>query len=213
MKILIMRKLFTAIFMAVALFTAIPSQAQIKFGVKGGLNVTKMSVSSDVYSADNNNGFFIGPTVKFTLPIVGLGIDAAALYDERKGSLYVEDMVDKRSENVKFKSINVPVNLRWNIGLGSLAGVYLAAGPQFGFALGDIGDAWDSSSYKKENMNVSINLGAGLMLLGHLELGFTYNIQTKDSYTITEYYSGGNLGKELTDIKTNAWQISAAYYF
>lgn len=203
-----MRKLFTSIVMAVALLTAIPSQAQIKFGVKGGLNVTKMSVSSDVYSADNNNGFFIGPTVKFTLPLVGLGIDAAALYDQRKGSLVSRN---DKSEDVKFKSINVPVNLRWNIGLGSLAGIYLAAGPQFGFALGDFSDAWDSNSYKKENMNVSINLGAGLSLLKHLELGFTYNIQTKDSYTITE--PGGSLDREITDIKTNAWQISAAYYF
>ena len=205
-----MRKLFTSIVMAVALLTAIPSQAQIKFGVKGGLNVTKMSVSSDVYSADNNNGFFIGPTVKFTLPIVGLGIDAAALYDQRKGSLVSRN---DKSEDVKFKSINVPVNLRWNIGLGSLAGIYLAAGPQFGFALGDFSDAWDSNFYKKENMNVSINLGAGLSLLKHLELGFTYNIQTKDTYSITENYAGGSLGREITDIKTNAWQISAAYYF
>ena len=205
-----MRKLFTAIVMAVALLIAIPSQAQIKFGVKGGLNVTKMSVSSDVYSADNNNGFFIGPTVKFTLPIVGLGIDAAALYDQRKGSLVSRN---DKSEDVKFKSINVPVNLRWNIGLGSLAGIYLAAGPQFGFALGDFSDAWDSNFYKKENMNVSINLGAGLSLLKHLELGFTYNIQTKDTYSITENYAGGSLGREITDIKTNAWQISAAYYF
>lgn len=205
-----MRKLFTAIVMAVALLTAIPSQAQIKFGVKGGLNVTKMSVSSDVYSADNNNGFFIGPTVKFTLPIVGLGIDAAALYDQRKGSLVSRN---DKSEDVKFKSINVPVNLRWNIGLGSLAGIYLAAGPQFGFALGDFSDAWDSNFYKKENMNVSINLGAGLSLLKHLELGFTYNIQTKDTYSITENYAGGSLGREITDIKTNAWQVSAAYYF
>lgn len=205
-----MRKLFTSIVMAVALLTAIPSQAQIKFGVKGGLNVTKMSVSSDVYSADNNNGFFIGPTVKFTLPIVGLGIDAAALYDQRKGSLVSRN---DKSEDVKFKSINVPVNLRWNIGLGSLAGIYLAAGPQFGFALGDFSDAWDSNFYKKENMNVSINLGAGLSLLKHLELGFTYNIQTKDTYSITENYAGGSLGREITDIKTNAWQVSAAYYF
>lgn len=205
-----MRKFFSIIVMAVALLTAVPSQAQIKFGVKGGLNVTKMSVSSDVYSADNNNGFFIGPTVKFTLPLVGLGIDAAALYDQRKGSLVRSD---NKAEDVKFKSINVPVNLRWNIGLGSLAGIYLAAGPQFGFALGDFSDAWDSNFYKKENMNVSINLGAGLSLFKHLELGFTYNIQTKDAYTITEDYAGGSLGREITDIKTNAWQISAAYYF
>ena len=199
-----------AVAVVLMMMAAIPSVAQVKFGVKGGLNVTKMSVSSDVYSADNNNGFFIGPTVKFTLPIVGLGIDAAALYDERKGSLV---RFDNKSEDVKFKSINVPVNLRWNIGLGSLAGIYLAAGPQFGFALGDFGDAWDSSFYKKENMNVSVNLGAGLSLLKHLELGFTYNIQTKDSYAITEDWAGGNLGLQVTDIKTNAWQISAAYYF
>ena len=204
------KRLIIAVAVVLMMMAAIPSMAQVKFGVKGGLNVTKMSVSSDVYSADNNNGFFIGPTVKFTLPIVGLGIDAAALYDERKGSLV---RFDNKSEDVKFKSINVPVNLRWNIGLGSLAGIYLAAGPQFGFALGDFSDAWDSSSYKKENMNVSINLGAGLSLFKHLELGFTYNIQTKDSYTITEDYAGGNLGREVTDIKTNAWQISAAYYF
>ena len=204
------KRLIIAVAVVLMMMAAIPSVAQVKFGVEGGLNVTKMSVSSDVYSADNNNGFFIGPTVKFTLPIVGLGIDAAALYDERKGSLV---RFDNKSEDVKFKSINVPVNLRWNIGLGSLAGIYLAAGPQFGFALGDFGDAWDSSFYKKENMNVSINLGAGLSLLKHLELGFTYNIQTKDSYAITEDWAGGNLGRQVTDIKTNAWQISAAYYF
>ena len=204
------KRLIIAVAVLLMMMAAIPSMAQVKFGVKGGLNVTKMGVSSDVYSADNNNGFFIGPTVKFTLPIVGLGIDAAALYDQRTGSLV---RFDNKSEEVKFKSINVPVNLRWNIGLGSLAGIYLAAGPQFGFALGDFSDAWDSSFYKKENMNVSINLGAGLSLFKHLELGFTYNIQTKDSYTITEDYAGGNLGREVTDIKTNAWQISAAYYF
>lgn len=204
------KRLIIAVAVVLMMMAAIPSMAQVKFGVKGGLNVTKMSVSSDVYSADNNNGFFIGPTVKFTLPIVGLGIDAAALYDQRKGSLV---RFDNKSEEVKFKSINVPVNLRWNIGLGSLAGIYLAAGPQFGFAFGDFGDAWDSSFYKKENMNVSINLGAGLSLLKHLELGFTYNIQTKDNYAITEDWAGGNLGLEVTDIKTNAWQISAAYYF
>lgn len=203
------RRIISAFAVVLIMMAAIPSKAQVKFGVKGGLNVTRMSVSSDVYSSDNNNGFFIGPTIKFTLPLVGIGLDAAALYDERKGSLSGNGY----NEEVKFKSVNVPVNLRWNIGLGSLAGVYLAAGPQFGFALGDFSDTWDSDFYKKENMNVSINVGAGLSLLKHLELGFTYNIQTKDSYTITEDYAGGNLGREITNIKTNAWQISAAYYF
>ena len=53
------------------LFTANTANAGINFGVKGGLNVTSMSLNSEVFDASNRAGFFFGPTVKFTLPIVG----------------------------------------------------------------------------------------------------------------------------------------------
>ena len=69
------------------LLAATSAQAQIKFGLKGGLNVTDMSLSRKVFDADNQAGFFIGPTVKFTLPVMGLGIDAAALYDQRQAKV------------------------------------------------------------------------------------------------------------------------------
>lgn len=64
-----------------------------------------------------------------TLPIVGLGVDASALYDQRDAKL--ED------EKVSLRSINVPINVRYGIGLGSMASIYLAAGPQFGYNIGD----------------------------------------------------------------------------
>ena len=80
-----MKKILTLLAVAVALLTTVPAQAQVKFGLKGGVNVTNMSFSSDVLDATNRAGFFIGPTVKFTLPIVGLGVDASALYDQREG--------------------------------------------------------------------------------------------------------------------------------
>ncbi len=123
-----MKKLLSTLLLVVAIFAATTAQAQIKFGVKGGLNVTDMSLSADVIDKSNQTGFFIGPTVKFTLPLVGLGIDAAALYDQRDAEL--------NDEKISQKSINIPVNLRYNIGLGSLAGIYVAAGPQFGFYVG-----------------------------------------------------------------------------
>lgn len=113
--------------------TATATQAQIKFGLKGGLNVTNMSFSTDVIDKSNQTGFFVGPTVKFTLPLVGLGIDAAALYDQRDAK--VGDEGDELT--LKQRAINIPINLRYNIGLGSMAGIYLAAGPQFGFNIGD----------------------------------------------------------------------------
>lgn len=69
---------------------SITASAQIKLGVKGGLNVTSMSMNSEVFDASNRTGFFIGPTLKFTLPIVGLGVDVAALYDQRDAKIKQE---------------------------------------------------------------------------------------------------------------------------
>lgn len=193
--------------LAVSLLAATTAQAQIKFGLKGGLNVTDMSLSSKVIDKSNQTGFFIGPTVKFTLPLVGLGIDAAALYDQRDAEL--------NDEKVSQKNINIPINLRYNIGLGSLAGIYVAAGPQFGFNVGDKNFGWDSDEYENtfqmKKSNFSINLGAGLSLLKHLEIGFTYNIACGN----TGEMSVLNVAREqvVKGSKINAWQVSAAYYF
>ena len=100
-----MRKIFTAaIVAATMLFSTSSAQAQVKFGLKGGLNVTNMSLNSEVFDADNQTGFFIGPTVKFTLPIVGLGIDASALYDQRDAKITVEDNVRLRISLSIFQS-------------------------------------------------------------------------------------------------------------
>ena len=113
-----MRKFFTAAIVAASmLFAASSAQAQVKFGLKGGLNVTNMSLNSEVFDADNQTGFFIGPTVKFTLPIVGLGIDASALYDQRDAKVKVEDDGESVESKIKNQSINIPINLRYGVGL------------------------------------------------------------------------------------------------
>ena len=141
-----MKKVFTLALVAFGLMMAMPSQAQFKFGLKGGLNITDMSMSKDVLDASNRTGFFIGPSVKFTLPVVGLGIDAAALYDQREAKLKadVENTTGTQitSNTVKQQAINIPINLRYSIGLGDLAGIYFAAGPQFGFNVGDKNFDW-----------------------------------------------------------------------
>ena len=132
-----MKRILTFIAVALALLTTVPAQAQLKFGLKGGVNVTNMSFSSDVLDASNRAGFFVGPTVKFTLPIVGLGIDASALYDQREGKVKLA-YKDVESENtVKQQQVVVPINLRYGVGLGSMASVFFFAGPQFGFNVGD----------------------------------------------------------------------------
>ena len=207
-----MKKIFTSIVFAAALFAAIPSQAQVKFGLKGGYNITSMSISSDVVKKSNQTGFFVGPTAKFTLPIVGLGIDAAALYDQREAKW----SNGNESSTVSEKSINIPINLRYSIGLGSLASIYLAAGPQFGFNIGGKNYNWDDeTNYELKKSNISINVGAGVSLANHLEIGCTYNIACGKTGEFTFKDAAGAVGNEIVSKtnRTNAWQIYAAYYF
>lgn len=200
-----MRKFFTLVVLVAATLVAIPAQAQFKFGLKGGLNITDMSFSSDVLESSNRAGFFIGPTVKFTLPIVGLGVDASALYDQREAKVKGTD------NKLKQQAINIPINLRYDIGLGSLAAVYLAAGPQFGFNIGDKHQTLieDVSDWKLNTSNFSVNVGAGVMLLGHLQVGANYNIVCGKTGEVTVLDGV----REVVRGRSNTWQISAAYYF
>lgn len=205
-----MKKIFTAIIAAVALLTATSAQAQIKFGLKGGLNVTNMSFSTDELIS-NKTGFFVGPAIKVGIPLVGLGVDAALLYDQREAE--VED-----GPSLKQRSINIPINLRYNIGFSSIVGAYIAAGPQFGFGIGDksttlYDDADGKAVYDISNSNFSVNVGAGVTLLSHLEIGFTYNIACGKTGEVNVWDVASNTWNQVTKGRANAWQVSAAYWF
>ena len=80
-----MKKIFGALMIAICIAMAMPAQAQIHFGVKGGLNLSKASFSnvSENFKKDNFTGFFIGPMAEFNIPIVGLGVDASLLFAQR----------------------------------------------------------------------------------------------------------------------------------
>ncbi len=198
--------------MIVTMTAANNASAQIKFGLKGGVNVTDMSLSSSVFDASNRTGFFVGPTIKVQLPLVGLGIDASALYDQREAKIKVGNTTTK--ETLRSQAINVPINLRYGWGLSSMANIFLFAGPQFGFNVGDKDQKIDEkSTWSVKNSNFSLNFGAGVTLLSHLQLTANYNVvcgKTSDA-TITEGIE--QLTNKEVRSRANAWQIALAYYF
>ena len=204
-----MKKLFAVVVMAVAM--AMPSHAQMSWGLQAGLNMsnvnTKMEGSVAAAGGEavkSRTGFFVGPTVKFTLPIVGLGLDAAALYDQREGKA--------GDETVKSQSIQVPVNVRYGFGLGSLAEVFFFAGPQFGFNIGG-GKDYGVGEWTLKSSNLSANVGIGATVLSKLQAKLNYNFALGK----TGEFEMKNLvtGKDETvaSSKFNAWQISLAYFF
>lgn len=200
------------LFVVALLAATMTVQAQgLKFGIKGGLNLTKMTMSGTFdgsnFSSDNQAGFYLGPTLKLSLPL-GFCVEAAALYDQRSAKVVSDNSTGVQGtgdEKIKQKSIQIPINARYNIGLGSEAGIYLAVGPQFGFPVGDKVYNTKLGDYTLKSSNLSFNFGAGVYLLDHLEVGFSYNLAAGKS---GEFKNGGDI-----DTHNNAWQIGAAIYF
>lgn len=208
-----MKKILTLALLAAGLFFAAPADAQVKFGVKGGLNVTDMHLNSEVFDKSNQAGWYIGPTVKASLPVTGLGVDIAALYDYRSAKV-----TDPSNEEVKVKqqSINVPLNLRYGIGLGSLASIIFHAGPQIGFNVGDKNFKWtDTSNYALKKSNFSVNVGLGVSIAKHFELTGNYNIACGKTADATVLKTVQNVAGTAVKSKSrnNSWQIGVAYYF
>lgn len=194
------------------------ASAGVKFGLKGGLNVTDMSVSKDVVNSSNRTGWFIGPTLKVSLPVGGLGFDVSALYEQRSSKIEDNDayvsytgVVEK---TVKQNAINVPINVRYSIGLGSVASIFFAAGPQFGFNVGHKSyslSSYEDTEWELKKSNFSVNVGLGVVALKHLQVSANYNIGLGKTGEVTFLDAAKQQVKKST--RDNTWQVAVAYYF
>lgn len=199
-----MRKISVLLFFA-SMMMAMPSQAQlVKFGVKGGLNLTKMDMDHGL-DTKNKTGFFIGPTMIIDLPLTGLDIDASALYDYRESKVEAYGV----SENLKQQQIAIPVNVRYGFGIGDAARVFAFAGPQFGFVIDKEQSIKQVADWKLKTSNFSVNVGVGAMVLKHLQATVNYNIACGKTGEITLR----DTGRAISKGKSNSWQLGLAYIF
>ena len=200
-----MKRIITLVVLAVAMTMTVQAQG-IKFGLKGGLDIVNLSFDKNVFDTSNKLGWFIGPSLKVSLPVPGLGVDIAALYDQKKSEV--------NNETITQKSIIVPVNARFSFGVGSAASIYLAAGPQFGFNVGDDEFKWTTNgvenTFQLKKSAFSLNFGAGVTLMKHLEIGFAYNLGLGKTADVTVKQAEKDI---KDDTAPKSWQISAAYYF
>lgn len=212
-----MRKLFLTLALLLSMAVATPAGAfGFDWGITGGLNLTKLRLSDgldNVLKSDNQAGWFIGP--KFNLSLVaGLGLDASLQYSQRKLQVNGDEGF---SSYKTFRSIELPINVKYNFGIGRLASIYVATGPQFGFNVGSrtwklFGGA-DNGMFRNENMTTTWNIGAGFKVLGHLDIGVGYNFGLgKVGETILSNINDNLLGSS-DDYKANTFQVQATYYF
>ena len=212
-----MRKITLLLGMVLSFITLTPASAQFKWGVEAGLNMSKVSVKGDgnMFGSDNRTGWFLGPKAQFIIPGIGLGVDGAILYSQKKMKLdysYEENGMTETgaSQDKTLPYIEIPINLRYHIGPSSLVGLYVSTGPQYSWYVGSRSLKFEGESLGLlERSNFSWNVGVGINALSHLQLGFTYNIALGQ----TGELSGFRDATKKMELKNNSWQVRLAYLF
>ena len=197
-----MKKVTGLVLVILMVFIAVPAKSQLKFGVKGGLNISSVHMNSDILKADNVTGFQIGPMIETTIPLIGIGLDAAILYSQKGVDMKTEGTVT--STSMKTDYLDIPVNLKWKFGI-PLVKAYLSAGPYVGFRVG--GDKiWNvlGEQIKAKNFSAGLNFGVGAELISHLQVGINYGLGLTDNYSAEKY--------DL-NAKNRGWSVTAAILF
>ena len=182
--------------------------ADIRIGVKGGLNLAKVAFTTDAIKADNFTGFQLGPILELSTTS-GFGIDAAVLYSQQGLK------IKKTSLEEKVSTLDVPINLKLKFSVLDQAGVYLAAGPYASFKIDDETTiSAIKTQWKMKEFGVGLNFGAGLELLKNLQIGVNYQMALNDDYrNLLSAMTNETINADKLNAKTRIWSITAAIFF
>lgn len=187
---------------------SIPAAAQFHIGPRVGITVNQLHLDNKVFDAENRTGFTGGLMAEFTVPIIGIGVDASVMYVRREGvNKWIADgetIVEKNNRNY----IGVPINLKWKIGIpavGHIITPFLTTGPEFDFLCSKS----TIEDMKRKKCDVSWNFGLGVELLKHVQVAASYGfgINNAVKYVDSEFDSVDLKGKD------RFWTITAVYLF
>ena len=195
-----------AIIAIVAFATSMPAASQFRFGLKAGVAINSLKFTSaeefkGSFNTDNRAGFVGGAMVEFTVPVIGVGVDASLLYVHREAK--------STTDNIKRDYIDIPINLKYKLSIPVISAVlkpFVTTGPSFAFLASkkEISDAWENKS-----VDVAWNFGFGVEVLSHVQVAASYGI----GLTNTLKWIGATQNNAKIDGKNRYWTVTAAYLF
>lgn len=199
---------------ATMLAVAMPAQAQFRWGIKAGVNVNSVNLDKveGNFDKENRAGFTGGLTAQFTVPIIGLGVDASLMYVHRVNAYNNTSVTDNNWENsANYKNqdyLEIPLHVRYKFTIPVIdhfIAPYAFTGPNFAMLCSkkDI-----MAGVKNKALNTAWDFGVGVRVLNHVEIGASYAIGMSKVAEITN-----TTGKSVDVGKRNYWTITAAYLF
>lgn len=188
------------------------ARAQVRLGIKGGIQLAQMEFNASAFAKSNRMGFFAGPTLHIPLSIYPLSVDVAAFYDQR--DLRVDD------STIRQQRVVVPAHGRFSVSIAGEVGAFIFAGPQLSFNVGDGFVKWEGKNqslrqYIQQNTQLGLNLGVGAFF-GGFEASVLYHIPFGRTGDFTWEQVWNSLLDETWEhatSRTNSWRLAIAYYF
>lgn len=201
-----MRKTIITFAVAVValLGSALPAQAQFRFGLKAGVAVNSLHFNTSTFDSENRAGFTGGAMLEFTAPVSGLGVDLSLMY-VRRNARWMEDN-EIASDNRDY--IDIPLNLKWRMNIPLINNIvrpFLSTGPSFSFLTSgrSVG-----SVYRNRKFDTAWNFGFGVELLRHVQVGASYGVGLTKALKTVGATSTANIKG-----RNRYWTITAAYLF
>ena len=183
-----MRKVFYLLSFLVWLCPAICMAQGLHLGLKAGILGNKADIHgiSNWVKTENMTGFQVGPMLQYQTGFYGLTLDFSLLYVQR--GVKLTNTSNDASADIKTQSIDIPIELKWEMGLSDNFDLFLGIGPSFSFLVNE--DNWgrklahiavdaidkNLSSMGWRSTEVGLNLGGGAKIMKHLMLSCYYNI-------------------------------------
>ena len=182
-------------------FFATPAVAQIKAGVKGGIELESTN-SDDLFNVEDLTSYYVGPSVEVMFPLgLNIGFDVSLFYSDSRMNL------QGGTNTASNRHLMLPVNFKLRVPvLGPVLRLYGTAGPYVGYLISDdelnladfgskltgIGSdikgvgsdiSGIGSDIRAKKFAAGLNVGAGLELFTFIHVGVNYRIKLTDDYS------------------------------
>lgn len=201
------------------LFSVISFSQEVKFGLKGGLNIANQSNPALSGLVQGKTSFLIGFNIGGYVEIElanKISIQPELSFSLQGGKLSYVDYIrtdpfyPEESVNVelvdKLSYINIPIMFKYNVAdeitleLGPQLGILVSSTTNASFNGSTIsGNSSENSKAFYNSVDYGINLGAGYNMSEDITVGIRY------------YKGVSNIGKYSSEIKNNVFSISLFY--
>jgi hypothetical protein len=200
--------IFTAILLCMVQF----SEAQIKFGIRGGINSARVklkdytNIDYDLAYAKGDPGYHFG--VMSQIKLLGIFVQPEVLFTVAKNDIQVTDHLNSTPPEAgkqKFYKLDVPVIVGYKLGP-----LKLQAGPVGTFMLGSKSPLLDKYNMEQDFKGATFGFQAGV----GLELS-SLLVDVKYEGNLSRLGDGVNIGGERFnfDQRMSQWIFSIGYLF